>query len=92
MEVTHHRVVGDECIWFRKECDLWMFAESVSFYQVLDVVNDDIIIKKMFNGELLIFLKKDTEKVVLLHYKWHQVQGWKNLFVGHNILCKKTVL
>ena len=46
-----------------------MFAESVSFYQVLDVVNDDIIIKKMFNGELLIFLKKDTEKVVLLHYK-----------------------
>ena len=50
MEVTHHRVVGDECMWFRKECDLWMFAESVSFYQVLDVVNDDIIIKKMFNG------------------------------------------
>ena len=26
--------------WIRKECNLWMLAESVSVYQVLNVVND----------------------------------------------------
>ena len=57
----------------------------------------------MFNGEI-IFYKKNTEKMVLLHYKWktwYQVQGWKTLrtflsctkhpFVRHKILCKKTI-
>ena len=43
--------------------------------------------KKMFNGEM-IFHKKDTDKVVLLHYKWktwYQVQGKKN-FVFNPIM------
>ena len=40
----------------------------------------------MFNGEI-IFLKKDTEKVVLLHYKW-KIQGLKKLYV-QSLSCTK---
>ena len=61
----------------------------------------------MFNGEI-IFHKKDTEKVVLLHYKWktqYQVLDWKNIvhisfmhqtsfcqFIENEISCKKAIL
>ena len=67
-----HRVVGDGSIWEGISLINVCWVSQSVFYEVLNVVSDDVFNRKcLFNGEIMFHLefKKDTQKVVLLEVK-----------------------
>ena len=62
IKITHHRVIGDGCIW---EVISLMKADCVTqsvFYQVLNAISDGV-----FNGEIMFNIKRIMKR--LCHYK-----------------------
>ena len=62
------KVIEDECIWERMSLMNAGWVIQWMLYQVSNAVSDQVCLKKTFNVEIF-YLKKETEKVVLLQLK-----------------------
>ena len=62
---------------FKKECDLWMLAESVSVYQVLNVLHDDMFKQYKWKTWYQVQVRKYFVHITIMH--WTSFCGAQNM-------------
>ena len=81
---------------FKKECDLWMLAESVSVYQVLNVLHDDMFKRHRKGGVITVQVKdlisSSGLKILCAHY-YHalNILLWGTKYGVRKQFCSSTL-